>query len=99
MAEAPMAAELRSQRLPDPIGWYDQLAKCFRAIERRWLDKALTGAAIVSSRSDDGRHEYAEHYRNVGNFLAHSTNYEPKSPSRRADDQSDEKIVIVRGAH
>jgi hypothetical protein len=27
-----------------------------------------------------------------------TTNYEPKSPSRRADDQSDEKIVIVRGA-
>ena len=28
-----------------------------------------------------------------------TTNYEPKSPSRRASDQSDEKIVIVRGAH
>jgi hypothetical protein len=27
-----------------------------------------------------------------------TTNYEPKSPSRRASDQSDEKIVIVRGA-
>ena len=66
-----MAAELRSQRLADPAGWYDQLAECFRAIERRWLDKALTGAAIVSSRSDDGRHEYAQHFRNVGNFLAH----------------------------
>ena len=25
-------------------------------------------------------------------------NYEPKSPSRRAGDRSDEKIVIVRGA-
>jgi hypothetical protein len=27
-----------------------------------------------------------------------TTNYEPKSPSRRAGDRSDEKIVIVRGA-
>ena len=27
-----------------------------------------------------------------------TTNYEPKSPSRRAGDQSDEKLVIVRGA-
>jgi CRP-like cAMP-binding protein len=27
-----------------------------------------------------------------------TTNYAPKSPSRRAADQSDEKIVIVRGA-
>jgi hypothetical protein len=27
-----------------------------------------------------------------------TTNYEPKSPSRRAGDQSDEKIVIARGA-
>ena len=27
-----------------------------------------------------------------------TTNYEPKSPSRRANDRSDEKIVIVRGA-
>ena len=27
-----------------------------------------------------------------------TTNYEPKSPSRRASDRSDEKIVIVRGA-
>jgi hypothetical protein len=26
------------------------------------------------------------------------TNYEPKSPSRRAGDRSDEKNVIVRGA-
>ena len=26
-----------------------------------------------------------------------TTNYEPKSPSRRADDRSDAKIVIVRG--
>jgi len=25
------------------------------------------------------------------------TNYEPKSPSRRGDDQSDAKLVIVRG--
>jgi hypothetical protein len=57
--------------LPDPVGWRDQLAECFRTIERRWLDKVLAGAAIVSSRSDDGRHEYVQHYRNVGNFLAH----------------------------
>jgi hypothetical protein len=28
-----------------------------------------------------------------------TTNYEPKSPSRRTGDQSDEKLVIVRGAH
>ena len=27
-----------------------------------------------------------------------TTNYEPKSPSRRTGDQSDEKLVIVRGA-
>jgi hypothetical protein len=27
-----------------------------------------------------------------------TTNYEPKSPYRRASDRSDEKIVIVRGA-
>jgi hypothetical protein len=27
-----------------------------------------------------------------------TTNYEPKSPLRRASDQSDAKIVIVRGA-
>jgi hypothetical protein len=27
-----------------------------------------------------------------------TTNYEPKSPSRRAGDRPDEKIVIVRGA-
>jgi hypothetical protein len=32
---------------------------------------AVAGGGLVSSRSDDGRHEYARHYRNVGNFLAH----------------------------
>jgi hypothetical protein len=31
---------------------------------------ASPSAAIVSSRSDDAKHEYAQHYRNVGNFLA-----------------------------
>jgi hypothetical protein len=66
-----MAARPRLQHLPDPVGWRDQLAECFRTIERRWLDKVLAGAAIVSSGSDDGRHEYVQHYRNVGNFLAH----------------------------
>jgi hypothetical protein len=66
-----MAAALRPQRLADPIGWRDQLAACFRRIERRRLDKTLAGAAIVSARSDDANHEYVEHYRNVAGFLAH----------------------------
>ncbi len=66
-----MAAALCPQRLADPTGWQDQLGACFRTIERRWLDKTLVGAAIVSARSDDANREYAQHYRNVAGFLAY----------------------------
>ncbi len=66
-----MAVALRSQRVADPIAWRDQLAASFRTMERRWLDKILAGAAIVSAHSDDANHEYAQHYRNVAGFLAY----------------------------
>jgi hypothetical protein len=57
---------------PTPtVAWSDQLAACCRTIERRWLDKTLAGAAIVSARSNDAKHEYVQHYRNVSGFLAY----------------------------
>jgi hypothetical protein len=39
-------------------------------IERRWLDRTLMCAAVVSARSDDGNHEYVQHFRNVGAMIA-----------------------------
>jgi hypothetical protein len=68
----PTPVASRSQRLPNPIGWRDQLGEGFRAIERRWLEAMLGGAARVSARSNDDSHEYIRHLRNVGTMIANA---------------------------
>jgi hypothetical protein len=45
-------------------------AECFRAIERRRLDRLVAGAAHVAAAADDDEHE--QHCRNVGTLIANA---------------------------
>jgi hypothetical protein len=67
-----MPATHSSQRSPNPIGWQEQLGEDFRAIERRWLEAMLGGAARVSAGSNDDTAVYLRHYRNVSTMIANA---------------------------
>jgi hypothetical protein len=64
-----MRADASTWRVDAP-NWRSSACDCFRAVERRALNKMLLGAAHISAHSDDDH--FAQHYRNVSIMLANA---------------------------